>query len=249
MPCPAARMLIAMIASVTLLADASGQEQDDQTPKGVNPKDNITKIDLIYSREAFEGDVRIHSLSFRFDRALDARWGANIELPLLRFEAPGLTESGMGDAQFRLRYVNSQGLLAYIAAAELIAPTAGDDVLGSGKWQVNPVVGAVLALSQTAFVYAGYKHIWSIAGDNDRPDIDQSQPRLLAAITSHKGWWVLGDLKYTRDHEARTNLLDMEAEAGTMLSPSMAIAARVGTSALDSTRDSKLSVNFRYIFR
>jgi hypothetical protein len=235
---------MALGASVAGVAHA----QDDGTAKGVNPKDNITKFDLILKSDVLERDVRIRSLSFKYDRALGSNWGAQMEVPLIRFESPMLDDTGLGDLQFRARYVTTIGAVSYLAAGELIAPTASGDALGLGKWQLNPVVGAVFAVSRHAFVYAGYKHLWSFAGDDERADVNASQPRVLAAYTSPAGWWVLGDLKYTRDHEARLDALDSEAEVGTMLSPTTAISLRLGTSSLDSTRLSTISLNGRIIF-
>jgi hypothetical protein len=237
-------LAIALVAPVAGVAYA----QEDGTAKGVNPKDNITKFDVILKNDVLERDVRIRSLSFKYDRALGPNWGAQMELPLIRFESPMLDDSGLGDLQFRARYVTTIGAISYLAAGELIAPTASGDALGLGKWQLNPVVGAVFAISRHAFVYAGYKHLWSFAGDDERPDVNASQPRVLAAYTSPKGWWVLGDLKYTRDHEAKLDTLDSEAEVGTMLSPTTAISMRVGTSSLDSARLSTISLNARLIF-
>ena len=237
-------LAIAFVAPVAGVAHA----QDDGTAKGVNPKDNITKFDVILKSDVLERDVRIRSLSFKYDRALGPNWGVQMEVPLIRFESPGLDDSGLGDLQFRARYVTTIGAISYLAAGELIAPTASGDALGLGQWQLNPVVGAVFAVSRYAFVYAGYKHLWSFAGDDERPDVNASQPRVLAAYTSPQGWWVLGDLKYTRDHEARLDALDSEAEVGTMLSPTTAISLRVGTSSLDSPRLSTISLNARVIF-
>jgi hypothetical protein len=237
-------LTIALVAPVAGVAHA----RDDGTAKGVNPKDNITKFDVILKSDVLERDVRIRSLSFKYDRALGPNWGAQMEVPLIRFESPMLDDSGLGDLQVRARYVTTSGAVSYLAAGELVAPTASGDALGLGKWQLNPVIGAVFAVSRNAFVYAGYKHLWSFAGDDERPDVNASQPRVLAAYTAPQGWWVLGDLKYTRDHEVRLETLDSEAEVGTMLSPTTAISLRLGTSSLDSARLSTISLNGRIIF-
>jgi hypothetical protein len=233
----------AVVALLTLPAPAQGQG----APRGVNPKDNITKIDVIYTHDELEGDVSIDSLALKYDRALGPNWGMNIELPVVDFSAPGLGETGLGDTNVRLRYVENRGRIAWIGGIEAVAPTASEDVLGTGKWQLNPTGGMVLALSQTAFVFLGYKHILSIAGDDHRADLDQSQPRVLGAVTSPAGWWVLGDLKYTHDWENDSDTLDIEGEYGRMLSPQMALSLRAGTATLDSTKEYKVSLNWRYI--
>jgi hypothetical protein len=225
---------------------------DDHTEegiaKGVNPKDNITKCDLIGKYDHYDDRINISSLALKYDRALGAIFGVNLEVPMVAVESPEVSKNGLGDILLRGRAVRSYDHTTIIAAAELVFPTASDDVLGAGKWQINPVLGAVHMLSPTLFCFAGYKHITSFAGDDDRFDLNQSQPRALMAYTSYNGWWVLADGKYTFDWNLETNVFDLEAEAGQMLNHSIAISGRVGTSFLDSTREFGMSINLRYLF-
>lgn len=220
----------------------------EEPPRGVNPKENLSKIELIYKGDALDGDGRIDAFTVKFDRAITPLLGANVEMPLLRFDAPGLTETGLGDVMLRLRYNLQYGAITVIPGLEVVAPTASDDVLGLGKWQVNPVLGAVMPLSQSAFVFVGYKHLRSVGGDDARLDIDASQPRLLVARLSPRGWWVLADMKYTYDHGTGIEGLDAELEFGQMLSHDVGLSARIGTSALESPRNSTVGLNLRYLF-
>jgi hypothetical protein len=234
-------LLLLVLSSGVVLAD-------DVEVKGVSPKDNITKTEVFYKLDVLEDDQTIQSIVFKYDYAFDAAWGLNVELPLVRYDGFGIEEAGLGDVNVRARYVTALGALSVLAGAELVAPTATDDVLGRGKWQTNLVAGAVYPLAPTTFVYAGYKHVLGFGGDDDRPDIHESQPRLIAAYTSPDGWWALGDGKLTRSWEGDdTTTLDVELEAGTMLGPSTAVWVRGGTSFLDSNRDFGVTVGFRLI--
>ncbi|MBK6927265.1 MAG: hypothetical protein IPH15_06810 [Comamonadaceae bacterium] len=224
------------------------QARDEEIARGVNPKDNISKVDLIYKRDNMTGDASVQSLSFKYDQALNADWGVNLELPTVKYSSPLLNEAGLGDVQFRIRKVTNFEQGALILGAEAVAPTASHDALGLGKWQLNPVVGFVYSFTPMTFLYMGYKHLYSVGGDSARPDINMSQPRMLLAYTSPKGWWVLGDLKYTRDHNSRNDLLDCELEVGQMLTHNMALSARIGAPRLDTTRTFGFSLNGRYIF-
>lgn len=105
-----------------------------------------------------------------------------MEVPLIRVDTGARTFSGVGDIALRARNVQSDGPWSTLLAAEVVLPTASDDALGSGKWQINPAGGVVYALSQTSFVFAGYRHILSVAGDDDRPDISDMQPRVLLGL-------------------------------------------------------------------
>lgn len=220
---------------------------EDLTAKGVNPKDNITKFEVILRHDTLDAADKTQSFTLKYDRAFNARWGGIIEVPFVGFEGFGDEHTGLGDVQARLRYTYPAGKLTWIAGAELVLPTAAQDSLGRGKYLINPTVGLVLPLGQTAFLFAGYKHLLSFAGDEDRPDVNESQPRLIVGYTSPRGWWLLGDAKYTKSWETDAELLDLEVEYGRMVGPSTGVWARIGTSMLDSDRDSMLLLGVRFI--
>jgi len=233
------------LAGLVLTAQAEGTGP----ARGVNPKDNISKVEVIYKNDDLGASGRIQGLAFKFDQALDAQWGFNLELPYANAKVPGLRASGMGDLQARLRYVANQGSMAYIMGAEVVLPTAASPkaLLGRDAWQLNPSIGVVWSLNPAVFWYVGYKHLWSVSG----ADLNQSQPRTLLAYTSPQGWWVLGDLKLTLDHDAPPDsdrLLDMEVEFGRMINRDTAFSIRLGTSAMDSNRDLGLSLSLRRMF-
>lgn len=173
-----------------------------------------------------------------------------MELPLIRVDTGAQTFSGVGDIALRVRHVQSSGPWSALLAGELVLPTAGDDALGSGQWQFNPAAGVVYALSRTSFVFAGYRHVLSLAGDGDRPDISEMQPRVLLARVWERGYWALADLKYTRQLKGSpSETLDLEFEGGAMLSPSVGAWLRVGTSSLDSPRQWGVLFGLRQVWR
>jgi hypothetical protein len=237
---------IACLGTCFVLSAVAALAQET-TAKGVNPKDNISKTEVIYRYDFLDLGDYTQSLTFKFDRAFDAQWGGNIELPIVAFKGFGLDEVGLGDVQARVRYSTQAGTGTLVLGAEVVLPTASDDSLGRGKYQLNPAVGYVVPLTQTSFLYMGYKHYFSIAGDDARTDINESQPRLIAGYTSPAGWWLLGDVKYTKSWETEAEQLDFEVEYGRMIGPSTGIWARIGTSALDSDRDAMLLLGVRFI--
>lgn len=224
------------------------QAEDGAAPKGVNPKDVVTKVDVILRRDRFDGGTTLDSLTLKYDRSLDARWALAIEVPVARFAAPGLAASGVAESKVKLRRVANTDWGAWIAGGEFVVPTNDQTALGSGKWQVNPSFGAVFSVTPSIFVFTGYQHFFSIAGRDAAATINQSQPRLLAAVTSPRGWWVMGDFKYTLDHETHADTLDTEFEAGRMLTRDWAVSLRVIGSTLDSTRRWGAVVVLRHLF-
>jgi hypothetical protein len=63
--------------------------------------------------------------------------------------------------------------MGLITSGELGAPTASEDVLGSGKWTIAPGITWANFLSPEIIVAPAYVHTFSFAGDNDRGDINR----------------------------------------------------------------------------
>lgn len=242
------KMLLGALSTTLLIChSAAALAEDPSATPGVNPKDNITKTEVLYRYDSLDLGDNTQSLTLKFDRAFNAQWGGNIEIPLVAYKGFGLDESGVGDLQARVRFTGQAGKISYILGAEVVLPTASGDALGRGKYQFNPVGGAVIPLSQTSFLYVGYKHLFSFAGDDARDDVNESQPRILAAYTSPQGWWVLGDAKYTKSWETDKEDLDLEIELGQMVAPDTGVWTRIGTSALDSDREASILFGVRFI--
>jgi len=245
-PLSAALLIIGGLFVLTpLCSDAS-----ETAAPGVNPKDNITKMEVLFRYESYDDGAFMYVLPLKFDFAFNKNWGGNLELPYLSYNGRDLDENGIGDLAVRGRYLHPWGQMTLIAGGELIAPTASNDASGSGQWQVNPSGGLVYQFTETFFMYAGYKHIFSVLGDDDRADLNQSQPRFLMAKLTPKGQWFLADAKYTKSWEdSEDHVLDFEGEAGTMIRPSTGIFVRVGTSFLDSNKEFVVLLGIRKIWQ
>jgi hypothetical protein len=239
---------LSFVCATFLDGSAAAQQSSDSAVAGVNPKDNITKFEVLYKYDDLKSGASINSLTLKYDTALNKEWGVNVEAPIVYYQGFGIEDAGLGDIQARLRYVTSLGQLTFLAGAELAAPTASEDTLGRGKWQSNPVVGAVYAFSPTVFAFAGYKHFWSFA-DDARAAVNESQPRLIMAYTDPQGWWLLGDVKYTKSWESpRPEVVDTELEIGQMLGRSTGVWVRGGPSFLDTSREFGINLGIRQIF-
>ncbi len=244
-----ALLLIGGFAVMAATAPPVSAQAGSESAPGVNPKDNITKVELLYKFDRLDNGGGINSLTYKYDKALDANWGFNVEMPFIVFDAAGLEDAGLGDIQARVRYVKSVGQISYLAGAEVVAATASDDVLGLGKWMLNPVAGLVYAFSKTTFAFVGYKHFFSVAGDNDRLDVNDSQPRLILGYTDPAGWWLLSDTKYTKSWEGNElEFIDTEVELGQMVDRGTGMWIRAGTGLLDSPKEFSINLGIRNIF-
>jgi hypothetical protein len=83
-------------------------------------------------------------------------------------------ESGIGDISESLFFSPKKptsGGWIWGAGPVFLFPTASDEVLGGEKWGLGPT--AVVLKQEHGFTYGALaNHIWSIAGDDDRSDIN-----------------------------------------------------------------------------
>lgn len=64
-------------------------------------------------------------------------------------------------------------------------PVAAESTLGSGQWAVGPT-GLILKQSGAWTYGALVNHVWSVAGDDSRPDVSQTFLQPFAAYTTAK---------------------------------------------------------------
>jgi hypothetical protein len=86
------------------------------------------------------------------------------------------------------------------AGPVLLLPTATDDLLGADKWGLGPT--AVALKQEGPWTYGGLaNHIWSVAGDDDRPDINSTFLQPFVTYTTPQAWTFGANLEATRDWE------------------------------------------------
>ena len=204
---------------------------EETVVKGVNPADNLTKFELLPKFTMIDGDndISISTLTLKYDRAIRGLYGVNIELPVAYFSSPFDDEFGIGDLNLRGRVQFRTRFATWIVGVEAVFPIASADALGTGKFQLNPVLVGVYPFSPETFIAVVAKHYFSVAGDEDRADIVQGQYRVLAAYASKGGWWLLADPQVWVDYEndARVHFAP-EAEVGRMIAPLVGVWIRGG---------------------
>lgn len=199
--------------------------------RGVNPADNVTKIEILpkYTSLDSSSSISLWTTTLKFDRAIDGRFGLNLELPLATFSSPFLDRSGIGDINLRGRFQHTIGSWTFLTGAEAVLPTASDDVFGTGQFQLNPTMVAVKAFSARTFAACVAKHQFSFAGDRDRPEIVEAQFRIILGHTTPSGWWFLADPQLWLDYEnGNRTCFAPEAEAGHMFGRSIGVWLRGG---------------------
>jgi hypothetical protein len=107
--------------------------------------------------------------------------------------APGAgSQFGLGDINMSLFFspkTPTAGGLTWGVGPVFLMPTATDSLLGAKKWGVGPA--AVVLTTRGPWTMGMLaNHIWSVAGDSDRPDISSTFLQPFAAYTTPEAWTV-----------------------------------------------------------
>lgn len=213
-PCGFAVWLFAVAAAASSAAIAQTTEQNLASESGAldffRPPPNLFQIISGYRTSPGSGfepnttrEVTTHTLDLRYDHAFDMSSGwillTRSDLPM-RARNP-ITDSnpngdyirgiGDGDAQAALIHdINRRWAFGF--GLRVIAPT-GDDVLGSGKWQLMPIVGARLALpeiTESSYFEPLLRYDVSVAGDPTKRKISNLQFAPTLNIGLPNRWFV-----------------------------------------------------------
>jgi len=100
------------------------------------------------------------------------------------------SQFGLGDINLTMFFSPKQptaGGLTWGVGPVMVLPTATDSLIGGKKWGAGPAaIGLVLKGPWTVGVLAN--HVWSFAGDSDRPDINNTFLQPFAAYTWPSAW-------------------------------------------------------------
>ncbi|MBT8119896.1 MAG: transporter [Gammaproteobacteria bacterium] len=113
--------------------------------------------------------------------------------------------SGLGDINYSLflNPLETKGSLIWGLGGSVTAPTATDDRLGSGKWSAGPTA---VGLVQPEWGTYGLllRHLWSVAGDDDRRDVSQSLAEWFINYNLDNGVYLITDSVVTVDWKIKS---------------------------------------------
>lgn len=100
------------------------------------------------------------------------------------------SQTGLGDTVLSLflspKAPTAGGIIWGVGPVFLL-PTATDDLLGTGKWGIGPT--GVVLMQQGPWTVGGLaNHIWSVADDKDRADINRTFLQPFASFTTPDAW-------------------------------------------------------------
>lgn len=115
---------------------------------------------------------------------------------------PGKGASGLGDINYSLYFSPVKyDKVIWGVGPSINLPTASDDQLGSGKWSAG-VTGVALTQPSWGSVGGLVRQLWSVAGDSDRKDVNQTLIEPFLNYNLSDGWYLLTDMVITANWEA-----------------------------------------------
>ena len=151
----------------------------------------------------------------------------------------------------RLAYAPEYRLFA---GSDFIFPTASNNYLGQGKYQVAPIVGGSLAIPEIKSVLLSYVEYYkSVGGYPSRKDIAQTKVRAELTIpTWFEHWWTKfePELRVDGKRHSKTGML-VECEVGRRFGDHWRIYAEPGVGlwgdSVTGNYDWKVEVGVRYM--
>lgn len=184
----------------TLAISASAQDNAAELAKKLaNPVASLISVPLQYNYDANygpddEGTVQRLNIQPVVPLSLGQDWNliTRTIVPLIdQQDIPlkGMNKSGLGDvvaSQFFSPKAGAGGWIWGVGPVELL-PTASDERLGGEKWGLGPT-GVALRQDGPWTVGILANHIWSVAGDDERDDINATfvQPFLSYIFSKTK---------------------------------------------------------------
>ncbi len=201
----------------TAYAQAKGEGGDDVRAAAQNPVASMYSVPLRFTFDngAANGDANIlnvnpvipvtvgdWNLVNRFLIPLADVGGAISGLPSNPSPTPGSGASGLGDINWSLFFSPIKyNKVIWGVGPSLTLPTASDDQLGAGKWSAGLTA---VALGQPKWGSMGIlgRQLWSVAGDSDRRDVNQTLLEPFGMRNFDKGWYALTDMIITANWKA-----------------------------------------------
>lgn len=212
----ARQLLATIILSSCVISGAVAQEKDSS---GTNPATMTRQIQVYDEYRFLRGDHYFNIKNFRYTEPFGDTVSLRMSVPVEGTNVLGDDDWGLGDVSAKLSWVAYLSRSnAFILSGELYAPTASNDLFGTGKWVIAPGVTWANFLSPEIIVAPAYIQSLSFAGDDHRDDVNRGDFDLYVVYKPHgKDWWVTSDTTISQDFEHDTTPISWELNFGKQL--------------------------------
>jgi hypothetical protein len=214
---PMAAVLLTLATPVFAQSAEPVQEVDKS---GTNPAKITRSFTIGTDFRALTNGKWFNNPTLKFNQPFNNdTMGVVLKLPAPSTNLLGGTRTGLGDISAKWNWVayldRQQGI---VVSAEITAPTAAEDVFGSGKWVVAPGITYALFLSPEWILAPALVHSASFAGERNRADISRTDFDFYT-VYKPKGqnWWLTSDITIGYDHLTRAKPASWKVALGTSI--------------------------------
>lgn len=208
-------MLFAAGVLMSGITPSAAQEEKDTS--GTNPALLTRTLSISSEYRFLPGDDYYNQTLVRFTEPLfEGKAAMRLTIPLDATNRFGGDDFGVGDISAKFSWIPYTDLRqAFILSAETYAPTASDDLLGTGKWVAAPGITWAYFASPEVIIAPAYIHNLSFAGEDDRLDVNRGDFDLYVVYRPHgERWWITSDLTVSHDFESESTPVSWEMNFG-----------------------------------
>jgi hypothetical protein len=199
------------VGAPSAIKDEARQSEDDRFMLAKKLRNPVSALARIYFESNIDFGLAADREGYRYTMnlepvipfALNKDWNliSRTRFPLIQQDGvvASAIQSGLGDIiqSFFLSPSKTEPVF-WGAGTAMLIPTATNTALGAGKFGLGPAL--VVGIQQGAWTYgATVRHIWSVAGHSDRPDVRSTYLQPFVAYTTRSGWSYAIDTESTYD--------------------------------------------------
>jgi hypothetical protein len=188
-----------------------GDGNDDLAALAKQVRNPVSSLARVYFRSSLDFALAADREGWRYTMELEPvipfrlneDWNliSRTSLPLIKQDgiSASTEQTGLGDL-LQSVFISPNKIRPFFwgAGAALLIPTASDKLLGSGKLGLGPSL--VVGGQQGGWSYGALaRHIWSVAGHIDRPDVRSTFVQPFVAYTTKSAWTFSLDTESSYD--------------------------------------------------